>query len=407
MRRQLPRPRVSDPGAEVSRLLGQVHDRVRPGMAVAVAVGSRGIADLVPMVRSAVAALRHLGVNPFIVAAMGSHGGGTAAGQTEVLAHLGITAEAVGAPLRITDQAVQVGRTADGHVLWCDAEAVQAGGILLINRVKPHTSFSGVLESGLFKMMAVGLGKVPGATQVHKLGATAIYPAIRAMGRLALERLPLLGGIALVENGYEDVAKVELLLPEGMEAAEEALLEEARRHLPGLPVDHLDLLIVEEMGKNYSGTGMDTNVIGRRRVSGMPEPEHPCISRVVVLGLSAASGGNANGLGLADFVTRRLVAATDWPATYLNVRTTGFWARAFCPPVLETDREAIEWAVGSLRLPDPRALRGARIRNTLQVDELWVTGPVMAELAGHPEVTVAGRPAPLRYDAGSALLPGE
>ncbi|BDG62395.1 CPBP family glutamic-type intramembrane protease [Caldinitratiruptor microaerophilus] len=411
IRQNLPRPRVEDVPAAVRAELRRLEGRVRPGMTVAVTAGSRGIAGIPAILRAVVGTLREMGAEPFLVAAMGSHGGGTAAGQAELLAHLGITEESVGAPLRVTDQAVAVGTTASGHVLYCDAEAARADAILLVNRVKPHTSFRGSLESGLFKILTVGLGKVPGARQVHRLGAPEIYPAIREMGRLGLERLPILGGLAILENGYEETAKVRLLLPEEMEAGEERLLEEARSLLPGLPVRDLDLLIVEEMGKNYSGTGMDTNVIGRWRVPGMPEPEWPRIGRIVVLRLSEASAGNANGVGLADFTTRRLADAIDWDKTLTNIATSGFWFRAMCPPALPSDRSAIEWAIRSLEAlkgepVDPGRLRAARIRSTLHLEELWVTAPVLEEVLAAGTCEALTPLEPLRFSGEGDLLPG-
>lgn len=411
IRQDLPRPRVEDVPAAVRLGLQRLEGRVRPGMTVAVTAGSRGIAGIPAILRAVVATLRDMGAEPFLVAAMGSHGGGTAAGQAELLAHLGITEEAVGAPLRITDQTVVVGTTASGHVLYCDAEAARADAILLVNRVKPHTSFRGPLESGLFKILTVGLGKVPGARQVHRLGASEMYPAIREMGRFGLERLPILGGLAVLENGYEETAKVEFLLPEEMETGEERLLAEARSLLPGLPVRELDLLIVEEIRKNYSGTGMDTNVIGRWRVPGMPEPEWPRIGRIVVLRLSEASAGNANGVGLADFTTRRLADAIDWDKTLTNIATTGFWFRAMCPPALPSDRSAIEWAIRSLEAlsggaVDPGRIRAARIRSTLHLEELWVTAPVLEEVLAAGTCEALTPLEPLRFSAGGDLLPG-
>lgn len=403
IRQELPRPRVTDLPAAVRGALAPLAGQVRPGLRVAVTAGSRGIAGIPAILAAVVKTLKDLGADPFLFAAMGSHGGATAAGQEALLAHLGITAAAVGAPVRVTDQAVAIGTTVGGHVLYCDAEAARADAILVVNRVKAHTSFRGELESGLFKMMCVGMGKEPGATQVHKLGAPQIYPAILEMGRLALQKLPILGGLAILENGYEETARLEFLPPAELEAGERRLLAEAKAMLPGLPVPDLDLLIVDEMGKNFSGTGMDTNVIGRWQVPGMPEPESPRVGRIVVLRLSAASEGNANGLGLADFTTARFAAAIDWNVTLTNIRTTGFWGRAKCPPFLPSDQEAIRWALDSLRLPAGLPLRAARIRNTLQVDELWVSPPVLADALAGGRCTLLEPARPLAFDGEGNL----
>lgn len=399
----LPRPRVTDIPAAVRSALSPLAGRVRPGMRVAITAGSRGIANIPAILQAVAATLRGWGAEPFLVSAMGSHGGATVAGQAAVLARLGITEASVGAPLRVTDRAVAVGTTAGGHVLYCDAEAAAADAILVVNRVKVHTSFHGDLGSGLFKMICVGMGKEPGAAQVHRLGAPAIYPALVEMGRLALARLPIAGGLAILENGYEETARLEFLPPEEMEAGERRLLAAARALLPGLPVPDLDLLVVDEMGKNFSGTGMDTNVIGRWKAPGMPEPEAPRVGRIVVLRLSEASGGNANGVGLADFTTRRLAEAIDWDVTLTNVGTTGLWARAQCPPFLPDDRAAIGWAVRSLRLPPGHRLRAARIRNTLQLDRLWVSPAVLDEaLAAGCTLLAPARP--LAFTAAGDLV---
>ena len=273
VRQRLPRPRIDDLRAEIAAKMERLAPRVRPGMSVAITAGSRGINEIPLILKTVVSVLKGMGAKPYLISAMGSHGGGTVEGQRNLLAHLGITEESVGAPLRVTSDAVAVGTTESGHVLYADAEAMKADAILPVNRIKAHTAFQDNLASGLFKMLTVGLGKTPGATQVHKLSATGIFRAIVEMGRLALEKLPVIGGLAVIENGYEETALVELLLPSEMESREQELLEYAKGLLPALPADRLDLLIIEEMGKNFSGTGMDTNIIGRWKAKGIPEPD--------------------------------------------------------------------------------------------------------------------------------------
>jgi hypothetical protein len=345
-----------------------------------------------------------MGVNPYIVSAMGSHGGGTVAGQQSILNHLGITPEEVDAPIRITREAVEVGTTPHGNTLYLDAEAANADGILLVNRVKAHTAFQDKIGSGLLKMLTVGLGKTPGATQVHKLGSSGICSAILEMAKMALQKLPVLGGLAIVENAYEETAKVELLLPEEMEDGERKLFHLATSLLPGLPLQELDLLIVEEMGKNFSGTGMDTNVIGRWKATGFPEPEHPHTKRIVVLRLSRASEGNANGIGLADFTTQNLVKSIDWKATLTNIHATGFWARGFCPPSLDNDLESIKWALESLKLAPEVPISAARIPNTLNLDELWLSPKALSAAKGCEQI---GPFKPLTFSPEGDLLPAE
>jgi hypothetical protein len=282
-----------------------------------------------------------------------------------------------------------------------DAEALKADSIFLVNRVKPHTAFRDRLASGLFKILTVGLGKAPGAAQVHRLGAPLMYPALVEMAGAAMARLPIVGGMAIVENGNKETARIEVFLPEEMEQGEERMLRMATDLLPGLPVRELDLLIVDEMGKDFSGTGMDTNVIGRWKIQGMEEPPEPIIHRIVVLGLSVGSLGNANGIGLADFTTERLARAIDWQATLANVRTTGFWQRAFCPPFLPTDAEAIQWALKSMSTSAGAPVRAARIRNTLHLQELWLSAKALEASAGC-ERTGPFRPLP--FDDKGRLL---
>jgi hypothetical protein len=403
VRQRFPRPRIDDLRAEIAAKMERLAPSIRPGMSVAITAGSRGINEIPFILGTVVSVLKGMGARPYLVSAMGSHGGGTPEGQRNLLAHLGITEESVGAPLRVTSEAVAVGTTESGHVLYADAEAVKADAILPVNRIKAHTAFQDNLASGLFKMLTVGLGKTPGATQVHKLSSTGIFRAIVEMGRLALERLPVIGGLAVIENGYEETALIELLLPFEMESREQELLEYAKGLLPALPVDRLDLLIVEEMGKNFSGTGMDTNIIGRWKAKGIPEPEFPSIGRIAVLRLSGASEGNANGIGLADITTRKLVEAIDWTATLMNVRTTGFWERAFCPPFPGNDRDAVRWALESLALPPGREIAAARIRNTLHIEELWLTPAALETAKGCERI---GPASPLLFNQEGDLLPG-
>lgn len=401
-RQKFPRPRVSDLAEAVEEGLQALDlaSRLPAGARVGITVGSRGIAGLPRLVATVAGVLRARGFLPFVVSAMGSHGGGTVEGQRAILAHLGVTEESVGCPLCVTSEAVEIGRTVSGWPVYCDAEAARADGILVVNRVKPHTSFRGSLESGLWKMMAVGLGKVPGATLVHRQGPGLMERVIREVGEVFLRNLPVAGGLAIVENAYEETALVRGFGPEEF-GQETELLALARSLLPRLPVEEVDLLIVDEMGKNYSGTGMDVNVIGRWRVQGMPEPETPCVRRLVVLRLSDASQGNANGIGLADITTRRLVDKIDFPATYLNAVTTTFFMRVAIPMTVDSDREALETALRSLG--DGENARVIRIRNTRQLDEFWASPPVYAELAERG-ATPVGEETTLRFDERGNLV---
>jgi hypothetical protein len=403
VRQHLAKPRIENVPSEIAGRMARLSGSVRPGMSIAVTAGSRGITGIPLILRTVVSVLRDMGADPFIVSAMGSHGGGTAPGQERVLRHLGITEESVGAPFRVTSTAIEMGTTGS-RTLFVDAEAAKADGIFVVNRVKPHTAFRESLASGLLKMLSVGLGKVPGATQVHKLGASGLYPGVLEIGLLALKKLPVLGGLAIVENSVEETARLEVLLPEEMEEKERELLQYAWRLIPRLPLENLDLLVIEEIGKNYSGTGMDTNVTGRWKDMDVKGPITPEIKRIVVLRLAEASEGNANGIGIADFTTRKLVESIDWKATLTNVHTTGFWSRAYCPPFPGSDRDAIRWALDSLKQPPDVPLTAARIRNTLHIEELWLNEA--ASLAAK-DCESMGELQPLKFNEEGDLLPGE
>jgi uncharacterized protein (DUF362 family) len=404
VKQHFPRPFIGEIDTEIIEQLRRLKSSIRPGMSVAVTAGSRGITGIPVILRTVVEALSAMGAKPFIVSAMGSHGGGTIKGQRHVLDHLGITEQSTGADIRITSEAVEIGNTPSGHTLYLDAEAAKADAILPVNRIKPHTAFRDNLASGLFKMLTVGLGKVPGATQVHRLSSAGMYQAIIEMGRQALDKLPVIGGLAIIENGCEETAVIELLLPSEMEDREMELLKYANSLLPGLPLRQLDILIIEEMGKNFSGTGMDTNIIGRWKIADLPEPDSPRIARIIVLRLSKASDGNANGLGLADLTTRKLVEAIDWKATLMNVRTTGFWERAFCPPFPGSDRDAIEWAFRGLEGKPDKDITVARIRNTLQIEELWLNATAFLQTYGCEKI---GLPETLQFASDGDLLPSK
>lgn len=403
VRQHLPRPRIDDVGSAIFTEIRKLAPSIRSGMSVAITAGSRGINQIPFILKTVASCLREMGAEPFVVSAMGSHGGGTAEGQRNLLEHLGITEDTVGAPLRITSEAVTVGTTENGHVLYADGEAFKADAILPVNRIKIHTAFQDNLASGIFKMLTVGLGKGAGATQVHKLSSSGMFRAIVEMGRMALEKLPVIGGLAIIENGYEETARIELLMPYEIEQREQELLKYAESVMPALPVRQLDLLIVEEMGKNFSGTGMDTNIIGRWKVKDIAEPDFPKIGRIVVLRLSEASEGNANGIGLADVTTRKLVEAIDWTPTLMNVRTTGFWERAFCPPFPGSDRDAISWALDALGLLTGEEIAAARIRNTLHIEELWLTPKAIAAAQGCEQI---GPLMPLSFTTKGDLLSG-
>jgi hypothetical protein len=396
---------VHDPVAEVGRLLAaaDLGAAIRPGDRIAVAAGSRGIAHIAAITAAVVAAIREAGGRPFILPAMGSHGGANPDGQRQVLAGYGITEATVGAPIEATMDVVQVGSLEDGTPVLLNRLALEADGVVLVNRIKPHTSFRGRYESGLMKMMTIGLGSHRGAAMAHAGGADRLARLIPAWGKVILDRAPILLGVALIENAYEQTARVVVLRPQEFTEQEPLLLQEARQAMPRLLVHGIDLLIVEEMGKDISGTGMDTNVIGRMMLPGVPEPAEPGIARIVVLDLTDRTHGNANGIGLADIVTRRLFERIDLQATYANVFTTTFLNRAHIPVIMGTDRDAIEGALRVQHLEDTSAARIVRIASTLELAHIEVSTPLYADFSQRPDLEATAAPRPLTFDADGRL----
>lgn len=359
----VPCPRLGDPEGELAARLAALPELdALAGRRVAVAVGSRKIASIAALVRRVVAALAGAGAEPFVVPAMGSHGGGTAAGQREILASLGVTAEGVGAPVVSGDELVSAGVTPAGIEVWVDRAAWEADAVVPVNRVKPHTAFRGRVESGPSKMLAVALGKSRSAGALHRAGLAAAIPEVTGF-LLATGKVPF--GVGIVENARGETAALSLLTPPDWPDDESALLREAWRLYPRLPWDDLDLLVVERIGKEISGTGMDINVIGmNRRFPECPDP--PRIGRVVALDLTPTSDGNATGIGYADVTTRRLVERVDWRKTRHNCLVSGFDEAARQPRVAEDEEGAIEMALASLgsAAADPSTSRAVRIRDT-------------------------------------------
>ncbi len=400
VRRTFDHPEIPDPAGAAARAVvaSGIVSRVPAGGSVAVTVGSRGIADLVVIVRAVVDALRSLGFRPFVVAAMGSHGGGTAEGQRELLAELGVTESSVGCPVRCEMDTVVLGTNAFGLPIHFDRNAFDADGIVLLNRIKPHTSFTGDYESGLLKMLAIGLGKREGAAQVHKLGLPGLVQLLPEVGAFLLRRTPVALGLAIVENAHDRPARIVAVEPEEILEVEPTLLAEARSLMPGLPFADLDVLIVGELGKNYSGTGMDPNVIGRLRVETTRDHPSPVVTRLAVLDVSEESRGNALGIGFADLTTERLVRAIDPTPVRVNSFTSNFLARARVPLAMPTDREVIAACLDTCWRIDPAEARVALIPNTLELTTLWVTRPLAAEVDALPGLAFEGDFLPIPFD---------
>lgn len=402
VRQTFHQPTVADvPGAVIRAVLeSRIAARVRPGGSIAVTVGSRGIAGIDRIAKATVDALRSLDFAPFLVAAMGSHGGGTADGQRAMLAEFGITESAIGCPIRSEMDTVVLGTNAFGLPIHFDANAARADGIVLLNRIKPHTSFTGRYESGLLKMLTIGLGKRQGAAQVHKLGLPGLKRMLPEVGAFLLEKTPVALGLAILENAEERMAKIVAVEPEEILEAEPRLLDEARDLMGRLPFDQIDVLIVGELGKNYSGTGLDPNVIGRQRVETMPDLPRPVVTRLVVLDVSAETRGNALGIGLADLTTERLTRAIDPTPMRVNSFTSNFLTRARVPLALPTDRDAIAASLDTCWRTEWSEARIVMIPNTLELSTLWVSAPLASEVEAHPqlELDTPFRAIPFRSD---------
>jgi hypothetical protein len=402
LRQTFARPRVEDIPRTVAERLQAAGLPVKRGDTVAVGAGSRGIANIDTIVGATVRYLRDLGARPFVFPAMGSHGGGTADGQLSVLAHYGITEATMGCPVRATMEVEQVGE-ALGLPVWLDRFAAGADWIGLVNRIKPHTDFKGTIESGLFKMMTIGLGKWKGAVQYHRANVNHGYETvITSVGREMLAKARIGFGLGVVENGYDETAEIEAFTAAELEAGERRLLKSAREWMAKLPFSPIDVLIVEEIGKNISGSGMDTNIIGRPTNPFEPFPADPKILWIVALDITEESYGNATGLGNADFTTRRLVDKIDMKATLINCITACAPWGARIPATYESDREAIETALDCIGLTPPERARVVRIKNTLMLGELEVSEAFAAEVDKRRDLTALGSAA-LDFDADGRL----
>ena len=362
----------------------------RNGSRIAIAVGSRGISNIHRIVKAASDWVKHMGGEPFIVPAMGSHGGATAQGQTEVLESYGITGKYVGAPVLSSMQVVELNQGGLTNKVYMDKYAYEADGTIVINRIKVHTDFHGTTESGLMKMCVIGLGKHKQALEMHKYGVYGLRELIPITARQVLKEGNIIMGIGIVENAYDQTLKIKAVKPEAMEQEEIQLLDISRKNMPGIPVGKLDVLIVDEMGKDISGVGIDSNIIGRLKIKNEIDPGNPEITNIVVTDLTEASHGNALGMGLADFVTRRLYDKIDFQSTYENVLTSTFIERGKLPIVAETDRLAVEYALRTCGPVRNNFTKLIRIKNTLRLDEMYVSEAVLKELEGKAEIEAVG-----------------
>lgn len=397
-----PRPRVEDIEREVHQQLDrlELRNRIQPGQRVAITAGSRGIANIALIMKSIVDHLRQLGAEPFLVPAMGSHGGGTAEGQCKILESYGITEAFCGCPIRSSMDTVVVCTAKEGFPVHFDRHAYEADHVVVCGRVKPHTGFVGDVESGLMKMMLIGLGKHAGARIYHRAIRDFTFGQIlRSVAEEIITRCRIAAGVAVVENGYDETALIEAVAPEEFETRERELLKLARQWMPRLPFDSAHILLIDEIGKNISGTGMDTNVIGRKYLDHYPrDDEYPKIRYIVVRGLSQATHGNATGLGMAEFCRSDVLHSMDVHATRTNCLTGGHVTAAMLPVDYRTDREILDASLPLIGLADPPEARLMWIRNTLEVSRMVCSEAYWDEARRRDDLEILDDPRPLPLD---------
>jgi hypothetical protein len=405
LRQTQPQPVVTDIAGEVRRQweASRVTQRLKRGDRVLVGVGSRGIANIAVMVRATLDYLRDLGTRPAILAAMGSHGGATPEGQRELLASYGVSEEKLRVPVLTDMTTVQIGTNIWGEPVWWDKNAFEADAVLTLSRVKLHTDFRSAYESGIVKMLVIGLGKRDGASQHHRWGVRGLRDMMPETVKVILEKTRFAGGLAILENAREETARLQAVDRDDVLSVEPKLLEEAKAIMGRLPFEQLDLLVIGEIGKNYSGAGIDPNVVGRLLMEGQPEPESPRITRICALELSPESHGNGTGVGIADLTTDRLLQSIDPVPFRMNNLTACFLWRSKLPLSFPTDRECLSAGLDTCWQPNRDAIRMAVIPNTLELADLWVSPPLLAEAKQRPHLEATGGLQPLPFDASGNL----
>ena len=407
LRQKFPRPKVENIPAAVRETLDKLTlgKTIKRGQSVALTAGSRGIANIALILKSVVQSLRDLGAQPFLVPAMGSHGGATAEGQLQVLNSYGITEEFVGAPIRSSMEVIQLGSTPEGWPVYLDRNASTADHIGVVGRIKPHTSYHGPVESGLLKMMMIGLGKRHGAAHYHRVLLEQPYDTVvRSVSRFMRAKAPIAFGLGTVENGYDETALLEAALPADFEPVEERLLVKAKEWLGRLTFHEADLLIIDEIGKDISGSGMDTNVVGRKRALRTDVIQNqPNMRFIFIRGLTAHTHGNACGIGFADFCTDRLIAAMDYGATRINCVTSGYPEGANTPVHFGSDREVLDAALAIVGTRPMEKARVMHIKSTMMLEEVEVSEPCLQELQKKTAFDIVKGPYDVAFDASGNL----
>ncbi len=379
--------------------------RVKPGQTVAITVGSRGVANVALITREIVQHFLALGAQPFVVPAMGSHGGATATGQRALIESFGVTEEFIGCPIKATMETVIIDKTPQGIPVHFDQHASEADHVFIANRIKPHTMFVGPIESGLHKMMLIGLGKHAGAVIYHRaIKSFTFLEIIRAVADVVVQKCRVLGGLGIVENAFEETALVEGVPVEKFYERECELLEKARAWMPRLPLNDIDLLVIDEIGKEISGTGMDTNIVGRKfNDHAATADDTTNCRRIFIRGLTEKTHGNGTGIGLCEFTNRRTVEALDIDSTTVNCVTAGHVTAAMIPVNFVTDREVVNTALKTLGLTEPEDARVVQIRNTLLLEEMLVSESCLPQLKNNPRVSILSGPQPWEFDLQANL----
>lgn len=379
---------IADIKGELWKELIRLRPYINPGATITLAVGSRGIKNLALVVKEVAQFIRENKANPIIVPAMGSHGGANAEGQAEILAGYGIIEESLGTPVRSSMEVVELPHVNSPVPVFMDKNAYDSDGVILINRVKPHTDYHGKYESGLIKMSVIGLGKEKQASAVHRYGVYGLSVLVPLIAKQVLSSGKILGGIGLVENAYDETMVVKALLANELLEEEPGLLEIARKNIASFPVDDIDVLIIDQMGKDISGVGLDPNIIGRIKIAGQEEPERPAIKAIAVLDLTEKSYGNAIGIGLSDVITKRLFDKIDFSSTYTNVITSSFLERGKIPVVAGNDREAFEIALRSCGYIKEGKEKIIRIKDTLHLDQMYISSQLMDKIKGSKNIDI-------------------
>lgn len=399
LRQRFDGPTIDDISGTVTTQLSRLDlgQKIQPGQSVAITAGSRGIAHISQIIAATVAFLKQLGAKPIIVPAMGSHGGATAEGQRQVIESYGITEQNCGCPIRASMQTVVIGQAPQGFDVHFDRHALEADHVLVCGRVKPHTGLAGDIQSGLLKMMLIGLGKHAGALTYHRAAADYGFEVIvQSVADMLIERGKVIAGLAVVENAYDQTALIEAVAPRDFAAREKWLLRQAQQWMPKLPFEVVDVLVIDEIGKNISGTGMDTNIVGRKFDDHKAvEGEYPKVKRILIRGLTEATHGNALGIGMCEFCLQRVIDGMDRQKTMVNGLTSLHVSGAMIPLVYPNDREALTAALDTIGLTPPRDARLIWIRNTLEIVELYCSAAYLDQARSRADLTVLSDPQPL------------